>query len=196
MDVTREAIESAYENDHAATTVHLAAVWLADHPDDLAVIGRYADMLYQMTRYDEAIELLTNAIDRQGADLPRHLLLLKMGAVERYRGNFAESENWYRKAIELRPDDATGYVFLGAAQAKQGKLKQAEATHRDGIQCNSGAVDESFHNLGLVLRGQGRLQEAADCFRAAIKIDPEYDVAIEALEDVETALELIAEKDA
>ena len=108
MDVTREAIDSAYENDHSATTVHLAAAWLADHPDDLGVIGRYADMLYQMTRYDEAIELLTNAIEKQDADLPRHLLFLKMGSLERYRGNFAEAEAWFRKAIELRSDDATG----------------------------------------------------------------------------------------
>ena len=116
-----------------------------------------------------------------------------MGALERYRGDFAASEDWYRQAIKLNPEDATGYVFLGAAQARQGKLKEAEATHREGIGCSDDAVDESFHNLGLVLRGQGRLEEVAECFRAAIKIDPEYDVAVEALEDVETAMQLSTE---
>lgn len=190
MTVTRKAIATAFYNDQAATTVHLAPLWLTDHPDDIAVIGWYADMLYQMTRYDDAINVLSNAINQVNEDLPKHLMLLKMGAVERYRGNCAESEKWYCSAIELQPNDATGYVMLGAAQARQGKLKMAEATHRRGTQCTYGAVDESFHNLGLVLRGQGRLEEAADCFRAAIKIDPLYDVAIEALKDVENAVRL------
>ena len=44
-------------------------------------------------------------------------------------------------------------------QARQGKLVQAEATHRRATQCSHGQIDEAYHNLGLVLRGQGRLGE-------------------------------------
>ena len=192
MDHNREAIEAAYENKHAATTVHMASLWLADHPDDLAAICWYVDMLYQMTRFDEAVAILKSAIDRFEANFPRHCLYSKMGALERYRGNFSEAEMWYRRAIKKQPDSAYGYVFLGAVQARQGRLKEAEATHREGTQCTEGAVDEAFHNLGLVLRGQGRLEEAANCFRAAIELDPEYQPAIEALADVETALRLVS----
>lgn len=192
MKLRRKDIEIAYDNDHAATVVLLAPRWLVDHPDDIAATAWYADMLYQMTRYEEAIEVLLAAIEREDEDLPRHLLLLKIGALERYRGNFAESEKWYGQAIELQPDDATGYVFLGAAQARQGKLHEAEATHRQGTACRDGAADESFHNLGLVLRAQGRLEEAAEAFRSAIKLDPDYESATEALEDVENAIQLIA----
>jgi tetratricopeptide (TPR) repeat protein len=111
-----------------------------------------------------------------------------VGGLYRYRGNFPEAENWYRKAIDKAPDQASGYIFLGAVQARQGKLKEAEESHRRATQCTEGHIDEAHHNLGLVLRGQGRLADAAACFRKAIELTPDYADVVEALQDVESAL--------
>ena len=108
----------------------------------------------------------------------------------RYSGNYPEAENWYRKAIEKAPHLTTGYIFLGAVQARQGKLQEAEATHREATKCAEGNIDEAYHNLGLVLRGQGRLNDAAINFRKAIELTPDYADAVEALRDVESALVL------
>ena len=99
----------------------------------------------------------------------------------------------YQKAIDEDPDEAGSYIFLGAVQARQGKLELAEQTHRRATQCPSGLIDEAYHNLGLVLRGQGRLAEAAECFRKAIELCPDYPDAIEALQDVESAMTLSRE---
>ncbi len=189
-DKTYGMIGMAYRNDQAATTVLLASRWLEAHPDDLGVIHDYAEMLYQMTRYDEAIRVCLDAIERFEDD--RWGLYIKMGQLHRYRGDFAVAELWYQKAIDENPDEAGSYIFLGAVQARQGKLMQAEVTHRRAIQCPDGLIDEAYHNLGLVLRGQGRFAEAADCFRKAIELCPEYPHAIEALQDVEAALTLTA----
>ena len=54
--------------------------------------------------------------------------------------------------------------------------------------CKEGCIYEAHHNLGLVLRGQGRLDEACKCFEKAIELDPEYDAAKEALTDVLAAI--------
>jgi tetratricopeptide (TPR) repeat protein len=54
-------------------------------------------------------------------------------------------------------------------------------------------IDEAYHNLGLVLRGQDRLVEAAECFRKAIELCADYPEAIEALQDVESVLTLSTE---
>lgn len=189
-DKTYGMIGMAYRNDQAATTVLLASRWLEAHPDDLGVIHDYAEMLYQMTHYDEAIRVCLDAIERFEDD--RWGLYIKMGQLHRYRGDFAVAELWYQKAIDENPDEAGSYIFLGAVQAVQGKLMQAEVTHRRAIQCPDGLIDEAYHNLGLVLRGQGRFAEAADCFRKAIELCPEYPHAIEALQDVEAALTLTA----
>lgn len=187
-DKTPGMIRRASGNDQAATTVLLAARWLQAHPDDLPVIHAYAEMLYLMTRYEEAIRVYLDAIER--FEDQRWGLYNRLGQLHRYRGDFAEAERWYQKAIDEDPDEAGSYVFLGAVQARQGKLALAEQTHRRATQCPNGLIDEAYHNLGLVLRGQGRLAEAAGCFHKAIELRPDYPNAIEALQDVESALAL------
>ena len=47
-----------------------------------------------------------------------------------------------------------------------------------------------IYNFGPVLRGQGRLAEAREYFRKAIELCPDYANAIEALQDVESAMTL------
>jgi hypothetical protein len=145
-----EMIADASRNDFAATCVHLAERWLQDHPDDLWVIHKYAEMLYMLTRYDDAVRVYTDAIDE--FEDHRWGIYNALGHLYRYRGWFPEAEKWYRKATEEDPDEATGFIFLGSIQARQGHLKEAEATHRKATMCPEGCIDEAFHNLGLVLR--------------------------------------------
>jgi tetratricopeptide (TPR) repeat protein len=193
LNEIQNAIADASRHDQAATCVFLAERWLRDHPDDLWVTHRYAEMLYKMTRYDEAIRVYTDAIEKFGDH--RWGIYNQLGHLFRYRGNFPEAENWYRKAADEDPDEAASFIFLGSVQARQGNLKAAEASHRRATTCTAGCIDEAFHNLGLVLRGQGRFTEAAECFRKAIEVDPEYKDAVEALEDVTRVVGLLADVD-
>jgi tetratricopeptide (TPR) repeat protein len=188
MEVTREMVEEAFRNGHAATTVLLAPLWLQAHPDDFHIMLSYAEMLYKMTRYEEAIRVYENALGNFGVDC-RWAICNQLGRMYQYWGQPAQAEPWFRKAIEAEPDELASYMFLGACQARQGKLKEAEATHRAATRwTDSSLLDEAYHNLGLVLRGQGRLSEAAECLRKTIEINPEYADAIKALADVEKAM--------
>ena len=67
-------------------------------------------------------------------------------------------------------------------------LSEAEHVHRKATICEKGCIDEAYHNLGLVLRGQGKLEEALQCFEKAIAIDPDYKEAKHALADVKAAI--------
>lgn len=189
----RRMIFKARSNDQVATVVLLASRYLQSHPDDLGVIFDYAESLYLMTRYDEAIRVYLDAIDRFPEK--RWALFNKMGSLFRYRGDFDTAAKWFQRGTEERPDDAGSFIFLGGVLARQGKLTQAEESHRRATRCTHGCVDEAHLNLGLVLRGQGRLAEAADRFRKAIELRPKYADAIEALLDVEAALTLSGEDD-
>jgi tetratricopeptide (TPR) repeat protein len=191
VSLTRDMIRAAYRKNQPTTCVLLASRWLRDHPDDIRVIDDYAEMLYRMTRYEEAIQVYLDAIERFPDK--RWALYNQLGHLYDYRGDFALAEQWHQKATEVDPDEVSSYVFLGGVQARQGRLTDAEATHRRGTQCLEGPVDEAYLNLGLVLRGQGRLAEAADAFRKAIELCPNYPEAVDALEDVETALALSAD---
>ena len=185
-----EAIQSAYHSDHVATVVRLAEPWLMNHPDDLPVTCWYAESLFRMADYGKASSVLESALesfDKLGA---KHFLYLTFGALERYRGCYSESEEWYREAIKTRPSYADPYIFLASALAKQGKLADAEHILRKAINCKNGAVDEAYYNLGLVLRGQGRFTESSDCLRSALGLDPDYEAANNALADLENVRRL------
>ncbi|WP_158265244.1 tetratricopeptide repeat protein [Blastopirellula marina] len=172
-----------------ATCARLAENWLKHHPDDVPVMLDYAEVLVAMARYDESLRLYQRILELEPEK--SGWIYGFLGHLYKEKGDFSEAEYWYQRAfLSAADDDASAFIFLGAVQARQGKLDEAEATHRRATLCSEGHIDEAFHNLGLVLRAQGRLEEAAECFRKAIEIDPDYDEWIEALHDVETALNL------
>jgi tetratricopeptide (TPR) repeat protein len=111
-----------------------------------------------------------------------------MGHLFRESGDYEQAAGWYRQAIEACPEDATSHIFLGAMLARQGRLHDAAEAHRTATTCDEGCIDEAYLNLGLVLRALGRFTEAADCFREALRLDPEYREARRALRDVEQCI--------
>ncbi len=182
MDSIREDIQNANRRDDVATCEALSRIWLAKNPDDVWVVHMLAESLYRMARYEESLQLYNEALVR----FPDHRwgIYIQIGHLYRYRGELDQAACWYEKAVEDDPDEASSYIFLGTIKARQGKLAEAEQIHRKATSCSDGSIEEAFHNLGLVLRGQMRMSEAADCFRRAIEIDPEYNAAIKALDDV------------
>ena len=89
----------------------------------------------------------------------------------------------------MLPDDAAPRVLLGAVYARSGRLLDAEATHRAAVTCSNGPVDEAWLNLGLVLRGLERFDEAEFCLRKAVELDPDDEMAHDTLEDIRSSLD-------
>src|SRR5262249_8613833 len=148
----------------------------------------------RLARYEEAEQMLHNAI--QGLALEQlHHGYTHLAHLYRERGDYANAEKWYRKAIDLDPEDAGKHIFLGALLAKRGDFSAAEAVHRKATRCSKGLEDEAYLNLGLVLRAQERYQEALACFEKAIELTPDYREAITAKSDVEKAIEYLHEED-
>jgi tetratricopeptide (TPR) repeat protein len=114
-----------------------------------------------------------------------------MNTREAARGHYDEAEKWYRKAVELGPEDAGRHIFLGALLAKKGDFSGAEHCHRKGTRCSKGCVDEAYLNLGLVLRAQERYSEALECFRKSLELTPDYEDAIIGKSDMENVIAIL-----
>ena len=185
-------LRNAFNADHFASTIVLARKLLAGDPTHAPTLTQLGRALFELANYDEAEIVLRQALEYWG-DLRRELIYGELGHLFKSRGDYETAAEWYRKAIDLSPDDADGYIFLGAVLAKQGKLTEAETTHRTATQCADGCIDEAYHNLGLVLRGQGRFEESRECLVRALELDPEYTAAQEALDDIQTAISYSSE---
>lgn len=172
-----------------ALTIRYGRRFLADHPDHGQAWLLVGINLAGLARYEEAEQAFAKAIEFCPED-KRHVPFAQMGHLCRAAGDYDLAVDWYRRAAELRPGDATYLIFLGGMLAKQGRFAEAEETHRAATACAEGCIDEAYLNLGLVLRARSRFAEAADCFREAIRLDPRDRAARRALRDVELCLKL------
>lgn len=78
-----------------------------------------------------------------------------------------------KNAAKFSPLDADAHGNLGNALYDLGRLEEAEACHRRGLQLNRQSAN-AHNNLGITLKGLGRLGEAEACFRQAIQIKPDF----------------------
>ena len=172
-----------------ALTIRYGRRFLADYPDHGLAWLLVGIDLVSLARYEEAEQAFAKAIDLCPEE-KRQVPFAQMGHLFREAGDYDLAVDWYRRAVEAAPGDATYLIFQGCMLAKWGRFAEAEEVHRAATECAEGCIDEAFLNLGLVLRARGRFAEAADCFRAAIRLDPEYRAARRALRDVELCLKL------
>ncbi len=177
----------AWNAERFALTVLRARRYLVDFPTHGSAWVVLGTALMEMARYDEAQAALEYAI----AHYPPQKLWIphtRMGHLFKFAGKYESAALWYRKVIDGFPNDATGHICLGGILAKQGLLQEAAEVHRSGTRCTEGCIDEAFLNLGYVLRAQEKFEEAGECFREAIRRDPKYREAKEALRDIAACL--------
>lgn len=179
----------SYTSKPALTVLHVRR-YLSRYPEDSLAWLILGEKLGDLARYREAEFAFSKSIEFCPEDelLFRYSLL---GHMFRYRGDLDQAADWYRRVIEVAPDDATGHIFLGAALARQGKFAEAEATHRFATRCQKGCIDEAWLNLGFVLRAQERFSEAIDCFAEALRLGSDYEVARQAMRDCERFLGMV-----
>jgi tetratricopeptide (TPR) repeat protein len=143
-----------------------------------------------MARYAEARAALRKAGQLVPSPL-KHGVYAQWGHFYTEKNDLKRAETWYRRALAAKRD-TRHYIFLGAVLAKQGRLAQAAGAHRSAIKCATPgqAVDEALLNLGLIYRSERQYRLATVCFKRALKIDPGYSLATEALRDVRKVVDL------
>ncbi|MDH4043990.1 MAG: tetratricopeptide repeat protein [Gemmatimonadota bacterium] len=85
----------------------------------------------------------------------------------------AESEECYRRALQLNPDLPEALINLGRLLQAQSRLHEAEDFYRRARTVQPDLAVAAF-NLGTALDEQGRTQEAIDAYLAAVDVDPGF----------------------
>lgn len=183
-----QAMRLADEMNQVGYARHLCERYLQDHPDHVPTLIRYACILISLAQYSAA----QAALDHAQPITPKerlHLVIAQRGHLLEAQGNYVGAEELFMKAHALDPDDATYLIFAGSVAFRRGDIIRAEALARQATGCSDGCIDEAWFNLGGYLLSAKRYSDAADCYRRALDIDPEYDLARERLNDVELILQ-------
>ena len=155
-------------------------------PDYAATRNNLGVALASQGRLQEAIEHF-----RQGLQADPDLVEMNanLGGTLKAQGKLEEAARHYTRALELNPDYAPAHNGLGIVLGSQGKLEEAIRHFRQALEVEPDFPNAHF-NLGLTLQSQGRLaegqysqgrafsligriREALEHFREAIRLEPD-----------------------
>ena len=184
MEISLNSFFDAIESKHCATALAIANCY--DGDKTVEYYCRLADSYSQVNRYQSSLEIF-RVLSEIDTDERGYWYLIATASVQRRMGLYSDGQSSFRKAIELEPDDATARIMLGAMQARFGFITEAELTHREATGCSEGYIDEAWYNLALVLRAQGKFEEARESCLRALEICESESVR-NALSDIEEGI--------
>lgn len=127
-----------------------------------ATIVRNAVWSDELTLWDDAIKKAPNK--------PR--LHVNLGKMLRQRGDLAQAEYHYCRALELEPDSELALINLAVCLFHMDKPEEALVLYEKVIGMNP-EIAAAHYNMGITLNGLGRKDEAAAAYREALRIDPD-----------------------
>jgi tetratricopeptide (TPR) repeat protein len=88
------------------------------------------------------------------------------------RGQVDAAIAHYRKALEIKPDDAVAYYNLGTVLKGRGQVDAAIAHYQKALEIKPDYA-EAHNNLGNILKGIGQVDAAIAHYQSALKIKPD-----------------------
>lgn len=184
-------ITTAVSQRRTISIIELCEDYMKDYPTQIVVWIYLADALADFSNYKKSQSLFLKAIKAlKKIDAEKHLNMPYNGLGELYerKGNYQKAIEWYKKASEIMPDEATYLIFIGVLYLRSGNFVEAEKYLEQASKCKEGHIEEAYYNLGIVLASQKRYKEALSKFEKAVEIDPKYKEAKFGIKDMEQVL--------
>jgi tetratricopeptide (TPR) repeat protein len=109
---------------------------------------------------------------------------LSYGSVFYQRGYFDQAQAFFELALRDDPSSAEALYGLGSVYLKKEKRAEARQAFEQAVKLPSSYPDtlpNAWNNLGLIAAQQGSLDQAAQDFQQALRLNPESLVALENL---------------
>ncbi len=150
----------------------------------------YGLTLWMMGRLDEALREIETSIrlDGRQADYKKNLADLRQTIQNKQadeliqkgfdcfnRGQYAEAEAAYRKYLELRPNDSTGYNNLGLSIKNQKRYDEASKIYKKALKLNPNNADARDNLSWILLFINKDYDGGAALYREGIKLNPNED---------------------
>lgn len=98
-------------------------------------------------------------------------------------GKVDQALSHFTRAVRMKPDYSDARNDLAVALANRGRTSDAIQELREGLRFNPNQA-RLHYNLGVLLRQQGQIQAGFDHVRTAVTLDPSYQDARRALEQM------------
>ena len=155
---------------------------LAGDPKNVGALNRMAMVYTRLGRFEEAQKSLEQAVE---VTPDSALLRNNLGYAYVCTKHWPAAEEQFREALRLDPGFNRARINLGLAVARQDRISEALNEFRAVL-----PEPDALYNLGLVLRGMGRYQEAADTFELVLDRDGNFVAAQRQLDQMAPKLRM------
>jgi tetratricopeptide (TPR) repeat protein len=100
-------------------------------------------------------------------------VFINLGNLYKNLSKFSEAENFFRQAIQMRPDFISAYLNLGGLLLDRGSVQEAEKVFSTGLKKEPKNSD-LFYNLGIILLRKKDRIGALEKFQAALASNPNH----------------------
>ncbi len=166
-----------------------------DGNDSPAILVENSTAANRAVNIPEFVNIPPDGLQSIGGPALEYYRLVDEAAYWRKKGQYETAAAEWRKALEIKPDDALGYSNLGALllllgrpqeaaaqlkRAKEIRLDDALAQLRKRLEFEPASAP-AHYNLGLVLAEKGETAEALRQWQKTLELDPGYAEAHESL---------------
>jgi tetratricopeptide (TPR) repeat protein len=109
---------------------------------------------------------------------------LSLGSAFFQRGYYDQAATSFRSALRDNPSSAEAQYGLGSVYLKQDKNAEGRASFEQALKLTASypdTVPNSWNNLGLLATREGRTADAIGYFQEALRLSPDYWIALENL---------------
>jgi len=139
--------------------------------DEGVAASRAGDNDTALAKFNEATTILPTCFD----------CFYNIGYAHSQKKEYAQSEEAFKKAIELKPDYVEAYNGLAQIYNAQKKFDEAQAASQkaaslalaSGAAGGAGGVD-ALYNVGVTAWNAGKAEDAKKAFEEALKADPKH----------------------
>lgn len=144
-----------------------------------SVMGHFQSgrLLNQLSRYDQAIEHLKEALE---IDPQYFEARFELAVSYHWQGNAPEAEKQYLSAAELMPGDVRPLVNLGHLLMTRHRYRDGEEVLRKALEIRP-SCQEALELLGSLYIRASRPNQAAKCYEALLSLNDSHLVALKNL---------------
>ena len=141
-----------------------------------------ATLLFSQQRFTEAAAMYEQALPlAKDKNVPIVLARLadsysKAAVQEQNRDARVQDQqkaiDYYQKAMQASPNDASLHNNLGSVYAEMGKVNEAKTEFQKAVDLNPAGASSYYYNLGVVMVNQGKMDDASVALKKATDLDP------------------------
>jgi protein O-mannosyl-transferase len=158
---------------------------LSKSPSCFMCHNNFGFWLVNAGRVPEAVAHFETSLRLRPENIPA---LLNLGRIAEQRGNLGEAAARLKAAYAIDPADTAVLVNLATVDVKLGRAGDALPLYEEALRLGTADAHLARNGLGVALMQQGRVAEAAEQFRMALRLKPDYDFARANLERALAAL--------